>query len=398
MNGKMKYAAVLAAILLVACMLACGQAEPVSAPEATAAPQTMEAVSMTTTTPAPTPEPTATPTPAPQNRSQTSGRVIPEGTPSRPVMVSIENANGAKPQTALMQADIVYELLVESMITRFHVVYNDSYPAFVGPVRSSRYYFVDLAQEWDCMYLHLGYGPWSGKYYYSIREIAKKVGVYPRNNEKQFYGYSAEFSPSKGGYLETERNNGYRFRDPQRDAPHNLFLCVYRMADRYFGDYVATPYERFRFMENVSYNDGESFFTVTLSFTNEDNPTWIQFKYDPATNRLYRYENGQKFMTVSLSDDGLTKTDEQMNVQNLIVQYAAHGRIPDDEKSRRTIDLVGSGKCDYFINGQHVTGTWTRPTLADKTTYLYADGSTVILEPGNTWIAVHPDSAPAVVE
>ncbi len=42
--------------------------------------------------PTPTPVPTPTPTPEPQNRSQTSGRVIPEGTPSRPFILSIDNA------------------------------------------------------------------------------------------------------------------------------------------------------------------------------------------------------------------------------------------------------------------------------------------------------------------
>ncbi len=126
-------------------------ATPTIAPTATVVPTP-------TQVPTPTPLPTPTPTPAPQNRSQTSGKVIPEGTPSRPFIMSIDNANGAKPQTSLMQADIVYEFLVEQAITRFQAVFNDTYPIYAGPLRSTRYYIIDMVQEWDCMYLHEGYG------------------------------------------------------------------------------------------------------------------------------------------------------------------------------------------------------------------------------------------------
>jgi hypothetical protein len=87
-----------------------------------------------------------------------------------------------------------------------------------------------------------------------------------------------------------------------------------------------------------------------------------------------------------------------MNVQNLIVQYVNYGSVKGDTKHRRTCDLVGEGKCDYFINGQHVTGKWSRPTADDFTSYFLDDGSLVTLEPGNTWIAVHPADVPATIE
>ena len=51
-----------------------------------------------------------------------------------------------------------------------------------------------------------------------------------------------------------------------------------------------------------------------------------------------------------------------------------------------------------FINGQYVTGTWSRPTAEDFTSYLLDDGSLVTLEPGNTWIAVHPAEFPVTIE
>lgn len=374
----------------------CSLLTPQTAAEATPTPEPATAViEQPTATPTATPEPTATPTPAPQNRSQTSGRVIPEGTPSKVFIMSIDNADGAKPQTSLMQADIVYEFLVEQTITRFQALYNDTYPLYAGPLRSTRYYFIDLAHEWDCMYLHEGYVYLDAPY---NRSPSKLISLYLPGGD--FKGYSTNFSLSKSAYGDFETKNGYKFRAPEdgRDDVHALYYRVAALVNKFFTDYESKVCERFSFMENVSYSYGEDYTTVSLPFGNSTNPAWIQFTYDAATNRILRSENGAPFMTRTLNEDGTEYTTEQMNVQNLIVQYVNYGLIKGDEKHRRTCELIGTGECDYFINGQHVTGTWSRPTEDDFTTYLLDDGSLVILEPGNTWIAVHPADTPATIE
>ncbi len=386
----------LVAVLMLATTLLSGCSVLTPEPAAAATPTPEPAiVEQSTATPTATPEPTATPTPAPQNRSQTSGRVIPEGTPSKVFIMSVDNADGAKPQTSLMQADIIYEFLVEQTITRFQVLYNDTYPLYAGPLRSMRYYFIDLAHEWDCMYLHEGYVMLDSPY---KRSPSKLISLYLPSGD--FRGYSSNFSLSKGGYGDFEAKNGYKFRAPEtgRDDVHSLYYRVAALVDRFFKDYESKVCERFNFMENVSYADGKSFTTVSMPFGNDTNPKWIQFTYDPATNRLLRSENGKPFMTRTLNEDGTSYTEEQMNVQNLIIQYVDYGLIKDDPKHRRTCELIGTGTCDYFINGQHVTGTWSRPTADDYTQYLLDDGSLVILEPGNTWIAVHPNDTTAAVE
>lgn len=382
----------LAAMLLSGCS---GVSSETPVAEVTPTPQQVAVVEQATEVPTATPEPTPSPTPEPQNRSQTSGKVIPEGTASKVFIMSIDNADGAKPQTSLMEADIIYEFLVEQTITRFQVVFNDTYPLYAGPLRSTRYYFIDLAHEWDCMYLHEGYVVLDSPY---KRIPSKLISLYLPSGD--FAGYSATYSRSKGAYDDFETKNGYKFRAPEdgRGDVHSLYYRVAALVNRYFDDYESKVCDRFAFMENVSYPDGESFSTVSLPFYNSTDPNWIQFTYDASTNRLYRWESGDEFMTRTLTDNGDSYITEQMNVQNLIVQYVEYGKVPDDNKSRRTCDLIGSGKCDYFINGQHVTGTWSRPTEDDYTSYLLDDGSLVTLEPGNTWIAVHPADEPAVVE
>ncbi len=345
-------------------------------------------------TPTATPLPTPTPTPEPQNRSQTSGRVIPEGTPSRPFILSIDNAAGAQPQTSLMEADIVYEFLVEGSITRFQAVYNDAYPLYAGPLRSARYYFIDLAQEWDCMYLHRGYVLLEKPY---RRSPSKLITLYLPGED--FPGYSASFYRSKGAYDDFEAKNGYFFRATEsgRGSVHALYTRVAALVERYYGEHEAKICERFSFMENASRERGTPFTNVSLSF-GTSNPGWIAFAYDAASNRLLRSEGGAAFMTRTLTDHGDSYTTEQLSVQNLIVQYCAYGGIKGDTKHRRSCELIGSGKCDYFVNGLHTSGSWSRPTAEDYTSYLLDDGSLLCLEPGSTWIAVHPDDAPVLVE
>lgn len=381
-------------ISLAACIgLSACSAAPADEPAPASAAVAAEAQAPTPT-PTPTATPDPTPTPAPKNRSQTSGRVIPEGTPSRPVIVSIENSEGARPQTGLIEADIIYEFIVESAITRFQALYNDTYPIYAGPLRSARYYFIDLAQEWDCMYLHIGYGPPKGsKFYLAPSKIAERLALYPRPSDKSFNGYASAFSRNRGPYTDYSLR-GYRFRSSDRSAPHNLYIMVDKMVEDYYGDHEAALHERFRFSENAQLNEGEPFSTVSLTYQSTYDPEWIQFTYDETDHRLYRWQDGARFMVRTPSADGDSYDLEQMSVQNLIVQYVTYGRMPKDDKGRRTCDVLGGGKCEYFINGRHLTGTWSRPTVDDATIYLLDDGSTVTLEPGNTWIAMHPADIP----
>jgi hypothetical protein len=378
-------------LALSALLSACS---PGAVPAAATPEVTAPLVATLAPTPTPTPSPTPSPTPEP-NRSLTSGRVVPEGTPLRPFILSIDNSAAARPQTALMDADIVYEFLAEQAITRFQALYNDNYALYAGPVRSTRYYFLDMVQEWDCMYLHEGYVVLKKPY---RRLPLDLVTLYlPKGG---FKGYSKTFYRTQGAYDDFEAENGYKFRASEtgRGSVHSLYYRIAALVNRYYGEHEAREAKRFRFEESISYENGKSFTMVTLPYDNNKDPNWIQFRYDPQTNRLYRTESGEPSMVRTLTEHGDNYITEQMNVQNLIVQYTEYGSVDGDHKHRRTCEMIGSGKCDYFINGQYVTGSWSRPSAEDFTTYLLDDGSLVTLEPGNTWIAVHPADHPVTID
>lgn len=392
-QSRSRRARALCGALALALLL--GSCAPAPAPAAVTPVETAVPVVTATPSPTATPTPSLTPTPEPVNRSLTSGREIPEGTPLRPFILSIDNSNGAKPQTSLMEADIIYEFLAEAAITRFQALYNDTYPAYAGPVRSTRYYIIDMVQEWDCMYLHEGYVVLKKPYRRLPQDL---IPLYLPKGD--FPGFSKKFYRTEGAYDDLETENGYKFRAEEtgRGSVHALYYRIAALVNRYYGEHTAREAQRFNFMEGITYENGTPFTKVTLPYDNNKNPEWIQFTYDATANRLYRFESGEPSMTRTLTDHGDNYVTEQMNVQNLIVQYVEYGSVKEDAKHRRTCEMIGSGKCEYFINGQHVTGTWSRPTAEDFTTYMLDDGSLVTLEPGNTWIAVHPSNTPVTYE
>lgn len=371
---KRKITITILVLTLVCILCACAsptQPEEPAAPAApTSEPQSIDltvaepAAEETPAAPAPEPEPEPEPTPEPEpERSSTSGKLLDGSEIYRPVIVSIENASAARPQTGLMNADIVYEFLVESHITRFQALFADDIPRYVGPVRSARYYFIDLQQEWNGMYAHIGYTTLRGKYARGWNDCAIHIS---------------------GG------DHYRRINTPGVSNEHTMYTDLNDLVNAKYGDHRPDRNERFRFEPDIQYEDAEKVNRVDVFFTDKTN---LYYTYDAASGRMLRFQDGKDFMVRTPTADSYTS--EQVAVNNLIIQHCEYGMVPasaqpGENKGRRTVELTGSGACEYIINGQLVTGTWERPTLDDFTRYLLDDGTLVTLEPGNTWIEVVP--------
>ncbi len=312
--------------------------------------------------PAQTAEPTIEPTPTATAaiRSKTSGRVLETEVEYKPIGVMIENSSAARPQTGLQAADVVYEAPVEGSITRFLCIFNDTLPEVAGPVRSARVYYMRLQQEWDCAYVHFG-GSEYGVANVNAEEISKHI-----NTRINFI---------KGNY------NDYYWRSSNRSAPHNAYTNVQKLQPLMEQEAQGRT---FLFDENVSYN-GEAFSQVTLPFYGSE----ATYKYDESRDLLIRYQGSKDFMDAA--------TDSPVTVQNLIVHFA-HFHRDGLPSGLRLCDLVGTGKAEYFIGGVHIVGTWERTSFDSPTVYLDGDGNEIVLRPGNTWIAVHPDNVDITVE
>lgn len=71
----------------------------------------------------------------------------------------IDNHSGAWPQANLNKAYLVYEIIVEGGETRLMAVFKGQDLEKIGPIRSSRHYFLDYALENDAIYVHHGWSP-----------------------------------------------------------------------------------------------------------------------------------------------------------------------------------------------------------------------------------------------
>ena len=77
----------------------------------------------------------------------------------RPLAVVINNINQALPQSGIAQADVIYEVLAEGGVTRLVAIYKEMDAEKIGPVRSTRHYFLDFALNHDAVLVHHGGSP-----------------------------------------------------------------------------------------------------------------------------------------------------------------------------------------------------------------------------------------------
>ena len=327
---------------------------------------------------APSPTPTvieATPEPPPDNISPTTG-LMGTTTEYKPLVVQIGNEPHERPQQGLQQADIVYETLIEGTDTRFTAVYNDALlkadaPAElpVGPVRSSRYYHQLIQSEWDAVYVHMGGPDTTG------------------NPESDIYGQNGQhikqrISGAGKGTAHAEKFFAWREGKSMSD-----YAATDLISDLDVYEYEPVALQQFKFYPLEDYADAPVVDSVQLRF--DRHLGWVTYQYDETKSKLLRYLTSSDEPEELLPFTDLD-TEQPIEVQNLIVQYTYVNIMPSDLGGRRKVDMYGSGKADFVINGRHVPGTWERAGVTVPTTYKDMEGNEITFTPGNTWVAVHP--------
>ncbi|SHF82417.1 DUF3048 domain-containing protein [Ornithinibacillus halophilus] len=273
----------------------------------------------------------------------------------RIVGIMINNHTNARPQTGLSQADIVFELLAEGPITRFLALFQSEKPDVVGPVRSAREYYFDLANRYGALYVYHGAAGF-------VNEMIYNRGI------EYIDGYYRD-------------NDGHAFkRESFRVAPHNSYFLmenVYDVAESKGYD-VKREYESLPFLddEEIGRLSGEEANHIEIVYSN--NPMEIvEFTYDPASEKYNRYNDREQ--TVEL------ETDEPIEVDNVFIIEAQHAVI--DDVGRRDIDLYAGGDAYLIQKGKIQKLEWENRfgrLIPVK------DGESVGFVPGKTWVNVVP--------
>ncbi len=76
--------------------------------------------------------------------------------PVTPEAVVIGNNPDARPQAGLTRASVVWEILAEGWITRYLAIFAQTGATKIGPVRSTRIYFDELASDYGFPLAHAG--------------------------------------------------------------------------------------------------------------------------------------------------------------------------------------------------------------------------------------------------
>lgn len=289
-------------------------------------------------------------------------------TNTRPVAVMIDNDGpSSRPQKGVESAYMVYEIIVEGGATRMMAIIKDA-PNMgkVGPIRSSRHYFLDFALEHDAIYCHAGWSP-------KAQSDISKLKV---NNVNGILG-----------------NDGVNFyRDKTYDSTwHNLYAdldkiyaySVDKKGYRGTTDVKHTAYESKEFeLEN-----GNNASTVTLPYSNKYK---VRFVYNPEEKVYTRYIGEKEHMS---------QTGDVLTAKNIIVYNLRNYNLNDGEnKGRQELETVGSGKGYYITNGKAVEISWAKDGRTNKTVYKYADGTELKLNMGTTYVQIMPTNASITIE
>ncbi|AZR73150.1 hypothetical protein BBF96_06990 [Anoxybacter fermentans] len=277
------------------------------------------------------------------------GKLMKEFQLPRPIMVMVENAPAARPQAGLEDASIVYEFLVEGGITRFLALYYEKFPERVGPIRSTRPYFIQTALEYDALLLHAGASP-------EGFHMLVTTGI---------------------DHLDQIRSENYYWRSSKRRAPHNLYTGINYLREflsNYNSDAISLrfPYQSVGFVNQAKATPAHD---IKIHY-------WggytVEYKYDDKKGNYLRFIDGVPH---------LMEGGKKIYAYNIFVQYV-DTKVKDDE-GRLEMKLVGSNKALLFKDGFVFKGTWIKEK-GEKTHFLDADGNEWKINPGQTWIQVVP--------
>ncbi len=273
---------------------------------------------------------------------------------SRPLAVIVENHPDSRPQFGLSKADLVYEALAEGGITRFLAIYQSQMVNEIGPVRSAREYFAEIANEWGALFAHVG----------GSNEVIEQIrkGVYINLDDANEY-FNFEFFPRKKSQPE----------------PHHIFTSTKKLQDliqyhQYSNVKIFQPWQ----FKNDSLATTSLATKISIDFSRAGYE--VGWEYDLSSNAYKRQQYFEPH-TDALSGN-------QIMAKTVIVQIVDVALVPNDPLLSLNIDLKSGGQAIIFQDGMFVKGIWRKE--AGYTRFFDLQNSEIKFNRGPIWLELVP--------
>ncbi len=266
----------------------------------------------------------------------------------RPLTVMLDNLRGY-PQLGLLEASYIIEMPVEGGITRLMTIYDRIDPARVGPVRSTREYFLEINSGFNGVLVHDGGSP------------AAMAAI------------ERESLPTINAFLSSTE---VFQRSPDRNAPYNL----YSQGNVLRQELVKRNQNQTRIVSGTTYRPEE-----TASSTSSINVT---FSADYSSG--FRYINDLNlYRWVRNGTDASDASGQAVYVDAVLLANIEAVPVPGDTEGRLYIPMRG-GTATLYLNGKAIKGRWD---IANGIRFTSSLGEIIDLAPFKTWVAYAPQNA-----
>jgi hypothetical protein len=270
---------------------------------------------------------------------------------ARPILIVFDNYVDARPAVGLSRASVVYEVIAEGEITRILGLFEQhDLPDKIGPVRSARTYFLEIAEEWAALFIHAGGSP---EALASIR--SNKYNIDSLN--------------------EVSGDGIYFWRDKSRYAPHNIFTNQENILEAISKKQLETKpnFSSWKFKKEEPKESG-NYDQVAVDFS-RDADYQVLYQYNKevlAYERVINYDN-----------ESISK-NEQIYAKTLVFQFVDYDVI--DDYGRLDVNLKTGGNALVFSNGNKEIVYWKKEN--NRTIFYQQNGEEFAFNPGLIWVSL----------
>ncbi len=286
-------------------------------------------------------------------------------TKTRPIAVMIDNDNNdARPQAGLEDAYLIYEIIIEGGATRYMALFNNTSVDKIGPVRSSRHYFLDYLMENDAIYVHYG---WSPKAQSDISSFKiNKINGVNGGDDKIFWRDRTYTKAWHSAFTSTENIL------KKAEEKNYSTTTGHKNSITYSKEYIVPE-------------SGKDALNISLRYSDMYRTGYV---YNEESSMYEKTINGKPYKMQS---------GNPVAVKNIIVELASDVSLGDGS-DRRDVKTTGTGKGYYITNGKCEEITWAKPSRKENTVYTKKDGTPLVINPGKTFVNIINPSANITIE